>query len=333
MIYDTRVYSKRPIDWSAALEERNVKLVSLLPSATEIVCRLGLESRLVGVSHECDYPESIAHLPRVTSSSIGKEKQSRQVHESVQDLLKNALSVYDLDLNLLNELKPDYLITQDLCDVCAVSLSQVEDACRNYLDGTAGIISLRPQKLQHIWDDVARVGETLGAREAAHEFQQDVDRRIQFIRETLQKAGQKRKKVLTIEWIDPVMIGGMWMPEMIEIAGGECLGVSPGDPAPTVSHEELDRLNPDVVLIKPCGFDLTRTLEEREILSNSLPWEKWNAYHNDHVLLVDGNAYFNRPGPRIIDSLEILAYCVHPNLFGEFGKRYAHSILPFKPQP
>lgn len=125
---------------------------------------MGLESQLVGISHECDFPESIAHLPKVTSSSIGKDMQSRKVHESIQDILKNSLSVYDLDLNLLQGLKPDYLITQDLCDVCAVSLSQVEEACEKYLDGTAGIISLRPRKLPDIWDDVARVGDILGAK-------------------------------------------------------------------------------------------------------------------------------------------------------------------------
>ncbi len=195
-----------------------MKVVSLLPSATEIISRLGLEKNLVGVSHECDFPESVALLPKLTSSSINAELSSFNIHKSVMEVMKRAVSVYDLNLELLTSLKPDFIITQDLCDVCAVSFEQVEQACQEVLDKNARIISLKPKVLGDIWDDVQNVADQLSVHEKGREFHEEMESRIKAL-QTRRRDGTS-PKVLTIEWIDPIYIGGMWLPEMITIVGG-----------------------------------------------------------------------------------------------------------------
>ena len=304
-----------------------MRIGTLLPSATEIVCALGLEKNIVGISHECDFPSSVSNLPYLTSSSIGKHKSSENIHQSVETLFKNSLSVYDLDLELLKSLKPNYLITQDLCDVCAVSFDQVENACRQVLGSDTKIISLRPQRLKDIWEDVRRVAEELKVMTAYEKFKIDVDGRINYISSKIKKNSSTKRSVLTIEWYAPVMIGGLWLPEMIEIAGGNYLLATPGERALTVTREKLNEINPDVVIIKPCGFKLEQTIKDLEILNRNIPLENWKAYQNDDIFIVDGNAYFNRPGPRMIDSLEILSYCLHPKTFPEFLEKYGRSLI------
>ena len=308
-----------------------MRIGTLLPSATEIVCVLGLEKKLVGISHECDFPSSIADLPKLTSSSIGKHKNSKDIHQSVESLLKDSLSVYDLDLELLKLLKPDYLITQDLCDVCAVSFKQVTDACNQVLGSNTKIISLRPQRLKDIWEDVRNVAQELEAVPAYEVFKSDVDRRIEYISKKIAGNSSAKQSVLTIEWFGPVMIGGLWIPEMIEIAGGSYLLATSGKRALTVNQENLADINPDVVIVKPCGFKLEQTLQELEMLNQNVPLENWKAYQNNSVFIADGNAYFNRPGPRILDSLEILSYCLHPEIFPEFLEKYRPSLARLEP--
>jgi iron complex transport system substrate-binding protein len=298
-----------------------------LPSATEIVCALGLEKNLVGISHECDFPSSISNLPHLTSSSIGKHKSSEDIHQSIEVLLKNSLSVYDLDLELLKFLKPNYLITQDLCDVCAVSFNQVKDACREILGTDTKIISLRPQTLKDIWENVRRVAEELKVMAAYKKFETDVNTRINYISSKIKESSSVKRSVLTIEWYAPVMIGGLWLPEMIEIVGGNYLLATPGERALTVNREKLNEINPDVVIIKPCGFKLEQTMEELKTLKKNIPLKNWKAYQNNDIFVVDGNAYFNRPGPRMIDSLEILSYCLHPKTFPEFIDKYRRSLV------
>ena len=298
-----------------------MKVVSLLPSATEIISRLGLEKNLVGVSHECDFPESVALLPKLTSSSINTELSSSNIHKSVMEVMKRAVSVYDLDLELLTSLKPDFIITQDLCDVCAVSFEQVEQACQEVLDKNARIISLKPKVLGDIWDDVQNVADQLSVTEKGREFHEEMESRIKAL-QTRRRDGTS-PKVLTIEWIDPIYIGGMWLPEMIAIVGGQVCIAESGQPAPVVNREDLEKIEPDVVVIKPCGYKLEQTLKELELLKKQLPdWEK-----SPRIYLVDGNSYFNRPGPRILDSLEILAYCTYPDLYLDFGECYKKGLI------
>jgi iron complex transport system substrate-binding protein len=303
-----------------------MKLVTLLPSATEIVARLGLEKNLVGVSHECDFPETAASLPKLTSSRINTNLSSSNIHESVMKVMKSAVSVYDLDIELLKSLQPDFIITQDLCDVCAVSFEQVEKACQEVLDKNTRIISLKPKILGDIWDDVQNVADQLSVSEKGREFKEEADERIKAVKK---RAGNSiAPKVLTIEWLDPIYIGGMWLPEMIDIVGGQVCIAKSGQLAPIVKKEDLAEIEPDVVVVKPCGYKLDQTLKELELLREQLP--DWK--NPPRIYLVDGNSYFNRPGPRILDSLEILAYCIHPDLFADFGERYKAGIVELGPE-
>ena len=302
-----------------------MRLVSLLPSATEILVKLGFEKNLVGVSHECDFPETVQSLPRLTSTRVNPSLESSAIHKSVIEVMKNAVSVYDLDVELLKSLEPDFIVTQDLCDVCAVSFSQVEEACQELVG--AKIISLRPKNLGDIWNDVQNVAVKLGVSQNGDRFRDEVDSRIKVVKERLVDKSSHTPKVLTIEWIDPIYVGGMWLPEMIEIAGGQVCVAESGQPAPVVDREALTKINPDVVIVKPCGYKLDQTLKEMELLRKQIPdWQPETRYY-----LVDGNSYFNRPGPRILDSLEILAYCTHPDLFPEFGEQYSEGMIALQP--
>lgn len=298
-----------------------MKLVTLLPSATEIVARLGLEKNLVGVSHECDFPEAVVSLPKLTSSRINTELSSSNIHQSVIEVMKNAVSVYDLDVELLKSLQPDFIITQDLCDVCAVSFEQVEKACQEVLNKNTRIISLKPNILGDIWNDVQNVADQLSVREKGQEFREEVESRIKAVQTRCKNS--TAPKVLTIEWLDPIYIGGMWLPEMIAIAGGQVCIAETGKHAPVVKKQDLAKIEPDVVVVKPCGYKLDQTLKELELLREQLP--DWKI--PPRIYLVDGNSYFNRPGPRILDSLEILAYCTHPELFSDFGERYQKGLI------
>tara|TARA_Y100000588_G_scaffold74968_3_gene77856 strand:+ start:2163 stop:3086 length:924 start_codon:yes stop_codon:yes gene_type:complete len=302
-----------------------MKLVTLLPSATEIIAKLGLEKNLVGVSHECDFPQTVQSLPKLTSSSVNTKLSSSKIHESVLEVVKSAISVYDLDIELLKSLQPDFIITQDLCDVCAVSFDQVEQACQEVLDTDARIISLKPKLLDDIWNDIQNVADQLSVSEQGHTFFEEVKERINSVKSRLQN--RNRSKILTIEWIDPIYIGGMWLPEMIDIVGGEVCFAESGEKAPVVSREDLEKVEPDVVVVKPCGYKLKQTLKEIDLLKKQLPvWKK-----PPRIYMVDGNSYFNRPGPRIIDSLDILAYCTHPEIFPEFGERYKKDLIELEP--
>ena len=303
-----------------------MKLVTLLPSATEIIARLGLEKNLVGVSHECDFPEAVASLPKLTSSRINTDLSSGNIHQSVMEVMKSAVSVYDLDIELLKSLQPDFIITQDLCDVCAVSFDQVEKACQEVLDTNTRIISLKPKMLGDIWDDVQSVADQLSVSLKGREFKAEADARIKAVQ--TRSENSIAPKVLTVEWLDPIYIGGMWLPEMIDIVGGQICIAKSGQLAPVVKKEDLVRIEPDVVVVKPCGYKLDQTLKELELLREQLP--DWK--NPPRIYLVDGNSYFNRPGPRILDSLEILAYCTHPELFADFGERYKAAIIKLGPE-
>ncbi len=311
-----------------------MKIVTLLPSATEIVCRLGLEKNLVGRSHECDYPESITHLPVLTKSKVNAKADSGTIHNSVLDILKNSISVYDLDLELLKELQPDFVITQDLCDVCAVSFDQVDSACKEFFGESTEIISLRPNRLQDIWDDIQRVAGILGARSQMIFLDQEIQGRIAFVQDNIlaSSSARRRKRILTIEWMDPVMIGGLWVPDMIKKINGKSLLAKSGEKAQTVNRETLMEIDPQVVVIKPCGFDLEQTQGELGTLKNNIPWDQWSAVKNGQAYIVDGNAYFNRPGPRIIESIEILGYCAFPEVFPTFKNKFKDEIIQLTPE-
>lgn len=304
----------------------SLRVASLLPSATEIVCAVGAATELVGISHECDFPDDIRHLPVLTRARLRPQGRSGDIDREVRSVLQEALAVYEIELARLEAARPDVIVTQDLCDVCAVSFDDVCAAAATLVHQPIRIVNLHPTRLDDIWADVHRVGESLGRTADAANVVADLQSRIaEITKRSLACVGHPR--VISIEWIDPVMIGGMWMPELIERAGGFPLVTRPGDHAPTLTKEALSRLVPDTVLIKPCGFPLERTLEEISVLHTSLPWESWRAVQEGHVYVADGNAYFNRPGPRIVDSLEILAACLHPEDFGDFRDKHRHSVV------
>ncbi len=303
-----------------------LRIASLLPSATEIVCALGARESLVGVSHECDYPADVVGLPILTKSHIRVLPRSADIDRDVRALVRDVLAVYELELDVLRELEPDVIVTQDLCDVCAVSFDDVCRAAQDLANPDLVIESLHPKRLADVILDVGRVGRAIGREREAEEVIRAIEGRIERVRE--RALPLERPSVLTIEWLDPVMIGGTWMPELVELAGGTPLVTRPGDHAPTLTIDQLADLKPDVVLIKPCGFDLERTLAERSTLVELLERVDWPAVREGRVFVADGNAFFNRPGPRLADSLEILAACIHPDAFADLaGKQRRHFEL------
>ena len=297
------------------------RVASLLPSATEIVCAVGAEQDLVGISHECDFPESIRHLPVLTRTRLRPVTTSRDIDGDVRSILQEALAVYDIDVALLDAARPDVIVTQDLCDVCAVSFNDVCEATAALVHQPVRIVNLHPTRLDDIWADIERVARALDRTPEGAAVVRDLQARVGAITRRSAGAGH-RPRVLSIEWLDPVMVGGMWMPELIEHAGGLPLVTKPGEHAPTLAKSELRALAPDVVLIKPCGFVLGRTLAELDVIRTSLPWDAWHA----RVYVADGNAYFNRPGPRIVESLEILAACVHPDAFEDVRDTHRGAV-------
>lgn len=292
------------------------RVVSLLPSATEIVCALGLEASLVGRSHECDFPETVANLPACTSARFA-DGTSREIDDRVVDLVSRGLSLYDVDSDLLRELEPDIVLTQDQCNVCAVHLSDVEAALREWTGREVRVVSLAPKTLGDVFGDVVRVGGALGAPDAARQLKTDLAGRISDIGE---KTGAlaHRPRVVCLEWIDPLMAAGNWIPELVTIAGGRPLLGNTGVHSPRIDWPQLVDSEPEVVIVTACGFDLPRTLQELGPLVQHSAWPGLAAVTSGQTYATDGNAYFNRSGPRLVESLEILAEILHPSCFS-FG--------------
>jgi iron complex transport system substrate-binding protein len=289
------------------------------------VAASGAADRLVGVSHECDHPPEVASLPRLTSTRLGDPGDSAGIHRDLVALVRETLSVYEVDAEALAGVRPDVVVTQDLCEVCAVPLSAVQAAVRDVVDGPCEVVSLAPRRLADIRADLLRVGAAAGAAEGAERAARAMDERLAGVAERARSATD-RPTVVTLEWLDPPMIGGTWMPELVELAGGRALGAEAGALAPTLAPEDLARHAPDVVLVKPCGFGLERTAREERALRKLLEATGWPAVREGRVWVADGNSFFNRPGPRIADSAEILAACVHPHLFEDLAERHRGSF-------
>jgi iron complex transport system substrate-binding protein len=295
----------------------NPRIVSLIASATEIVCALGFEDQLIGRSHECDFPSSVKLLPQLTSPKFNVEGTSLEIDQRVKAALLEALSVYNVDPRLLEELQPTHIITQSQCEVCAVSLKDVEQAVCELTSSRPVIVSLEPNTLDDVWADIRRVGEALGAAERAEQLIDELQSRIDDVVQRTHWL-ESNPTVAYIEWIDPLMAGGNWMPELVEIAGGVNLFGEAGKHSPWMTWDELVAKDPDILFVSPCGFDIQRTLEEMHLLSGKPEWKSLKAVSKGRVVVADGNQYFNRPGPRLVESLEILAEIIHPNVF-HFG--------------
>lgn len=286
-----------------------MRVVSLLPAATEMVCLVGACDALVGVTHECDHPPEVRRLPRLTASGIDHRRMtSAEVDAAVRRITDEA-SLYSLDAGLLRELEPDLVITQGLCEVCAVSPGVVERALST-LPRRPEVLSLDPSSLEEVISDLVRVGEALGRGREAREKAGSLRQRLRRVARAVE--GLPRMRVACLEWLDPPYSAGHWVPEMVALAGGEPLLAAPGEPSRRMGWEEVVGAAPDAVVLMPCGFDVRRTLREAGLLAKVPGWEDVPAVREGRVWAVDANAYFSRPGPRLVRGVELLAALLHP---------------------
>ncbi len=304
------------------------RVISLLASGTEIVAALGCTDWLVGRSHECDYPPEVLHLPAVSQVEIATEGTSAEIDAQVRALSAQAqaattpaalraLSLYRLNLDLLRDLRPDVIITQTQCEVCAVSERDVTAALAELTGMAPRVVALAPYRLADVWDDIVRVGEALGQPAAAEALVADYTARLADVQE--RTAALPQPRVALIEWIDPLMAAGNWSPELVDIAGGISLFGEVGAHSPWLTWADLAAADPDIIVIAPCGFTLDRTRREMEPLLTHPQWPTLRAVRMGRIYLADGNAYFNRSGPRLVESAAILAAIFHDGGDGKAG--------------
>ncbi len=306
------------------------RVVSLLPGSTEIICALGGKERLVGRSHECDYPPGVGDLPACTAPKFDPDGTSYQIDQRVKAILQEAVSVYRVDAGLLDDLEPDLLVTQSQCEVCAVSLEEVEKAACQLVRSRPAILSLEPHRLADVWGDVERVAAALEVKDRGRALVAELRDRLQTIAARTRGIGDC-PRVACIEWFEPLMAAGNWMPELVEIAGGRNLFAPAGGHSPWLSWEALEDAKPDFIVLMPCGFDIPRSRDELPALTRQPAWSRLQAVQEGRVFLTDGNQFFNRPGPRLVESAGILAEIMHPRDFestqeGSGWERWEGSI-------
>lgn len=294
----------------------------MIASATEIVCALGFRDYLVGRSHECDFPPDVATLPQATVPQFDVNATSSGIDSQVKALVAkskalDAIGVYAVLPEVLREVRPTHIVTQTQCEVCAVSQRDVEAAVARTAGCDAVIVSLQPNALDDVWDDFSRVATALGAVQAGTSLVAGLRRRMDAIAAAAARLPLK-PTVAAIEWIDPLMAVGNWMPELIEMAGGRCLFGEAGQHSPGMEFDDLLAADPEVILLSPCGFGIERTLADMPLLESRRAWESLRAVRSGRVYVADGNQYFNRPGPRLAETVEILAEMLHPETF-DFG--------------
>ena len=292
-----------------------MKIVSLLPSATEIICSLGLREHLIGVTHECDYPADVVGLPIVTKSIIPHDASSIEIDQLVRSQLETTTALYSLDVELLEQLQPDIIVTQALCEVCAVSEAEIEETiCQ--LSNNPKVLNLEPMCLKDVLDTLLLVGEETGQQDFTDGVIKALNHRIDRVRALTENHIEKSAypKVAFLEWIDPPFNAGHVMPELIEmVVGIDCLG-NKHRPSETTLWDDVLEAQPDVMFIACCGFSMERAAKDIPILQSNEGWKDLPCVKNKRVYLSDGNSYFNRPGPRLVDSLEIIANALHPDV-------------------
>jgi iron complex transport system substrate-binding protein len=289
-----------------------MRIVSLLPSATEIVCALGLEDRLVGVTHECDHPASVRRLPKVTRTLIPTEAPSAEIDRLVRERLRTDGALYTLDLPALEALRPDLIVTQALCDVCAVAEEEVRAAACT-LPGSPRVVNLEPGSLAEVLAAIRQVAEAAGVGREAEQVVAGLTARVEAVAARTEGL-RHRPRVAHLEWLDPPFSSGHWGPELVRLAGGvEGLGEE-GRPSRTLTWDEVVAWRPEVVFIACCGFGIERAMDDVPLLQSVPGWQDLPAVRADRVFLADGAQYFSRPGPRLVDSLEILAHALHPEV-------------------
>ena len=290
------------------------RIVSLIASATEIVHALGLGEFQVGRSHECDYPESVASLPVCTRPAFPIDGDSAEIDRQVKDKLAAAASIYEVFGEVLERLQPTHIVTQTQCEVCAVSLRDVEKALCGGVNSRPALIALEPNALADIWADIRRVAQGCGYGERGEALVAGLQDQMEAIAQAAM-TGASRPTVACIEWHEPLMAAGNWVPELIAMAGGVNLFGAAGRHSPWMRWQELAAADPEIVVTTPCGFDIGRTRAEMHWLTARRGWNELRAVREGRVFLADGNQYMNRPGPRVVESLRIFAEVLHPELF------------------
>ena len=294
-----------------------MRIVSLLPSATEIVAALGLADKLVGRSHECDWPLGLGHLPVLTQPKINPLADASTIDHDVRALVEDGVSVYKLDADAIRALQPDFVITQSQCELCAVSLGEVEATLLDWLAAAevdaAQVVSLEPMALTDVAVDIDRVGVALGVREKAAALNAQMADGFAALR--AKTAALATRKVFFMEWTVPLMGAGNWMPETIAAAGGAVVLGQEGVHSQTVSMADIAAADPDVIVVGPCGFSIERAAQELAPLTPRDDWQALRAVRDGQVYLVNGNHFFNRPGPRLLQSAQIIAEILYPDVF------------------
>ena len=315
------------------MPKNEIRIASLLPSATEIVCALGLEENLVGVTHECDFPPGVSSKPHLTASRISHAAMtSAEIDHAVRSQLDGHGSIYDLDTELLQKLNPDLIITQELCDVGAVSYKIVKQAAKMYV-ADAKVVSLEPNTIEDILENIKTVGELCGVSEKAWEVVENLKNRLDKVREKTENL-KVRPRVFMLEWLEPPFAPGHWVPQQVEIAGGECLLGKAGERSVTTTYQAISESKPEVLVLIPCGYytkDILRQLENTKFPES---FREIPAFQNNEIWALDATAYFSRPAPRVARGAEILAKIFHAEIFGQPNEmeaiRVSRDLIKFE---
>jgi iron complex transport system substrate-binding protein len=301
-----------------------MRICSLLPSATEIAFALGLGEQVVAVSHECDYPPEASKRQVLTKSAI-----HQKIHRSLEvdrEVNQRGGDIYEIDEKLLEKLKPDLILTQELCHVCAISYTKVKEAAR-VLDADTKIVSLEPTNLEEIVDNILLVGGMTGRLAEAEKLVSQMLQRINRVK-VKTRAVERRPRVFFMEWLKPPWAGGHWIPQMVDYAGGVDGLSRLGKPSHRIGWDEVVEYQPEIIVLSPCGFDANQVMEEAHVLASYQGWEKIPAFLSSSIYAVNASAYFSRSGPRVVDGLEILAHIIHPELFPENPHTEALKMVP-----
>ena len=295
-----------------------MRIVSLLPATTEWICEFGGMADLVGRSHECDYPPEIQDRPVVTAPTYDAEGDSAAIDDAVQSKVQDGLSLYDVDLERLRELDPDLIVTQDQCDVCAVNRSELEASLADWTGSEPSVFSMQPQTLKEVLDEALRLGRAVDRLETAMQALANYETGLRGLRDQIgvdrTTNPQSLPSVACVEWLEPLMVAGHWMPEVVEMAGGRAVLGTAGEPTRRVEWADLRDADPDAIVCMPCGFTIEETQRDLHYLTERDGWNDLSAVQNERVALLDGNAYYNRPGARIYRAIEVLASVLYPDL-------------------
>lgn len=291
------------------------RIVSFLPSATELLYELGVKDRIFGVTHECLYPEDAKSKPRVITSVLNPDVlNSKEIDDKIIELMRNGQDIFMLDEKNLVKAMPDLIVSQEICEVCSAYTNQVNKAL-SILDKKPEVHALNPSDLQGILSSIDELAKKVGKEEQGTILRKSLEKRIEYIKS---KKFEKRPRVLCIEWVEPFFTSGHWIPEMVELAGGKNLISIKGEKSRRMAFDEVEKANPEIIIMMPCGFDTARTISEyKNVLGNNDQWKKLDAVKSNNVYAVDANSYFSKPSIRTITGLEILAKIIHPQMFGE----------------